>query len=70
MARIALTPEEVRMHEQEIMACNRRHDAKYGLSYDRFGWRTGFEPASPKKDRESIWKYHRSRETVITEMPV
>jgi len=62
MARIALTDEEVRMKELEIMECNRRHDAKYGMNYDRFGWRSGFEPASHRKDRESIWNYHRARE--------
>lgn len=62
MARIAVTAEELRLKEMEIMDANRRHDSKYGITYEKFGWRIGFEPAAPKLDRESIWNWHRSRE--------
>lgn len=50
------------MPEGLIKQANWYHDSKYGPNYERFGWRAGFEPASPKRDRESIWEWHRARE--------
>jgi hypothetical protein len=62
MARIAVSAEELGLRQEEIADANRRHDGKYGMNYQRMGWRSGFEPAAPKLDRESIWNWHRSRE--------
>lgn len=53
---------ELSMPEEFVLAANREHDRKYGLDYMRVGWRSFFEPASPKLDRESIWSWHRERE--------
>lgn len=50
------------MPEALIEQANLRHDQFYGRNYEQFGWRCGFEPASPKRDRESIFKWHRDRE--------
>ena len=44
-----------------ITAANLRHDRLYGRNYEQFGWRSGFVPASPKRDRDSIWQWHRAQ---------
>lgn len=54
-----LEPDALLAQEAFVNEANRRHDAKYGQNYERFGWRSGFEPASFKLDRESIWAWHR-----------
>lgn len=48
------------MPEDLIKQANLHHDWLYGPNYEQFGWRAGFEPASPKRDRESIWEWHRA----------
>lgn len=51
---------ELSMPPEFLAAANAEHDRKYGLDYMRVGWRSFFEPASPKLDRESIWTHHRA----------
>lgn len=46
----------------EITQANLRHDARYGVAYEKFGWKSGFTKASPRLDRESIWNFHRAQD--------
>ena len=45
---------------EHIARANERHDMVYGLKHDKVAWRVAYQPASPKLDRESIFKHHRA----------
>lgn len=47
----------------EITKANLRHDARYGIAYEKFGWRSGYVKASPDMQREKIWLWHRHLES-------